>query len=58
MKQIDANDVVLFDNALQLLEYERDSGDTLLAPDEWKKFPRIQSKHRSFHCGFNNGNHF
>jgi len=58
VKKIGDNDVVLFDNATQLLEYEKLSGDEDIASLEWDEFPRIQSKHWSFHCGFNNGGHF
>jgi len=58
MKKLDHNDVVLFDNALQLLEYERLSGDDAIFPLEWNEFPRIQSKYWSFPCSFKNGHHF
>lgn len=58
MKKIGDNDVVLFDNASQLLEYINLSGDDYIAPLEYENFPRIQSAHWSFHCSFNNGHHF
>jgi len=58
MKKLEHKDVVLFDNATQLHEYEKLSGDEDIAPVEWDKFPRVQSKHWSFDCGFNGGNHF
>lgn len=58
MKKLEYEDCVLFDNATQLLEYEKLSGDEDIEPVEWNDFPRIQSKHWSFHCNFKNGKHF
>jgi hypothetical protein len=58
LKQLSHDDVVLFDCATQLQEYQRLSGDEGISIAEWEDFPRIQSKHWSFHCSFNNGNHF
>lgn len=58
VKQLEHEDAVLFDNATQLHEYQKLSGDDGIFPIEWKEFPRIQSKYWSFDCGFNNGGHF
>jgi hypothetical protein len=59
LKQLQHEDVVLFDNKKQLQEYINLSGDDTIFPIEINGiFPRIQSKFWSFECSFNNGSHF
>lgn len=60
MRKLTHNDVVLFDTKEQLEEYIKLSGDTDICEKQEISgiFPRIQSENWSFHCSFNNGNHF